>query len=287
MTEGTVFFIKRSIDKDSLYLYKEKYKYEEMENPLNKEGVNCAVCHVRNGKIISGNNLSLAKKIRIFLWGGHSVLTDPSLKTPNFCAGCHEFTFPSSYYPAITYSSKPMQSTVTEFFKIHQLAKKNNHYKKDSLYPNCNGCHIHKEAHVSSGILNLDAFKKKFLFRFSKNIQNKELIVLVTIPKIGHNFPTGDLFRQIQIKAYDQKENLVGFYKISLDVNNNTFLTESDTSLKPEDTQSVSQKITVPISSDPVKCRVEYHFEGKIEHLLSQDIPVSEKQIQLFYGDCK
>ncbi len=60
-------------------------RVDAVRSPLVTEGVNCAACHVQEGRVLSARELA----------------------APDFCARCHQFNFPGS--------DEPMQDTLAEW----------------------------------------------------------------------------------------------------------------------------------------------------------------------------
>ncbi|MCE9597600.1 MAG: hypothetical protein K8S54_06490 [Spirochaetia bacterium] len=120
----------------------------------------------------------------------------------------------------------------------------------------------------------------------SLDLKNYKLDVSLGIPEIGHHFPTGDLFRQVRIKSFDGIGNQILLHIIARDVDPNTFVTHSDTSLKVTDRQSIAGQFAFSTTTMPARCLVEFMFEGKIEHLHRHETPQKEQRIILYDGAC-
>jgi len=284
-------------NKNPTMLYRKTYTEKEIINPFAEEGVNCAVCHVRNGKIYTGKNPSQLLRIRALLLGRHGLEVDSTLSSPDLCAGCHEFTFPSSYDPVVGYHSQPMQGTVSQFYSVTKEMIKQDAQPVRS----CVFCHFGENQHGSSHLTDPEKFSGLFEISFQfvnanassfgniekSNANHKTLLIVkIKMPRIGHHLPTGDLFRQIRIRAYHKNGKELLHYTIARSVDNNTFLVEYDTALKPESEQSLHKEFQFPLLEEPFLCKVSYHFEGKIEHILSKEIPQSQKEISLYEGSC-
>ena len=147
-------------------------------NRFASEGINCAVCHIRNGKIHSPN----ANKN-----SAHEVIEYSIMNRSEFCASCHEFSFPEKFHPEILYSKEPMQSTFTD-------------WKNSESERTCQSCHL--KGHELIGVTDGKIFKN-LIEKVDFEISEKNLLsISVQLGKsIGHNFPTGDLFRSVVLEV--------------------------------------------------------------------------------------
>jgi hypothetical protein len=115
------------------------------------------------------------------------VKADPALATRNACARCHEFQFPT--LPGVA-----MQSTLSE----HRLSTASNR--------ECQSCHMpldsarHKPAHDFSVLSRPELIRSAV--QVSAERWNASSIEVTLRPgNIGHAFPTGDLFRRLELRA--------------------------------------------------------------------------------------
>lgn len=63
---------------------------ESWDATLQQEGVTCAACHVRDGHVVS---------TRASGHGPHPVAVSDELASPDFCAACHQLTWPGADQP--------------------------------------------------------------------------------------------------------------------------------------------------------------------------------------------
>ena len=143
--------------------------------PWSKEGINCAVCHVREGRILG---------VRAFDGEGgksHEVVATPYLGTSAFCAECHEFNFPESFAHTVTYSDQPMQHTYSEWL--------------GSGRERCQECHY--SGHKLLGPHNEEWMREQFSDYQVEALDDQRLHVRFRIARRGHVTPTGDLFRSL------------------------------------------------------------------------------------------
>ena len=142
-------------------------------------GVACTTCHVETGSVVTASRVSGRSP--------HSVKADPALATRQACARCHEFQVPT--LPGVA-----MQSTLSE----HRISTANGR--------ECQSCHMpldaqrHKPAHHFS-VLSKPEFIRSGV-QVSAARWNATSIELTLRPgDIGHAFPTGDLFRRLELRA--------------------------------------------------------------------------------------
>lgn len=147
------------------------------------EGVNCATCHVREGRILGLSSMSASGP------QGHDVVATPYLGTPEFCAECHQFNFPKSFDNTVSYSHQPMQDTYREWQR--------------SGLARCQDCHY--SGHQLMGPHNPAWMREQFT-DFQWEPLNDELLHLsFAVAPRGHRTPTGDLFRSLVFRLARDK----------------------------------------------------------------------------------
>lgn len=162
------------------------------KNIINQEGINCSVCHVRNGKIYHSRSSNSTDH--------HQTYRDSSLADNRFCAKCHQFNFPLTHQPQIFYGDVAMQDTYHEYLNTTWLAKETN----------CQKCHYYSQ-HRSPSIFD-NNFRREFTIRFTTipfRGGSYQLKIFFAIDKIGHAFPTGDLFRVLVYGIYNKNGKLI------------------------------------------------------------------------------
>lgn len=159
---------------------------------LKEEGISCNVCHVRSGEIIAARMPVPAEGKPL----AHAYQIIPEFKTSEMCESCHQFDFPQyrSTTPGqpVHFTGLPMQNTVEE-------------WRSGGLSSvSCQGCHVlsnSRDTHKFSGGHDhgrlADALHVRAK-RLNATTVRADLIAL----GIGHNFPTGDLFRALRIRIY-------------------------------------------------------------------------------------
>lgn len=191
---------------------------------LHNEGINCAVCHIRNGKIVSSEKRNNSP---------HDTVIDGTLNSSEFCAGCHEFNFPLVREGRFSFSSEPMQSVYSE-------------WKKSGTKKSCQNCHF--ENHILKGPSSAGWLKKALgdpeLTDSGKGLLHLHLEITA---KRAHSFPAGDLFRSLSLefsnfsdfKTLFFAKKFARFYGAGL-TDTGTFWNRrlfSDSTLKPDDNE--------------------------------------------------
>ncbi|MCG9875945.1 MAG: cytochrome c family protein [Leptospiraceae bacterium] len=237
---------------------------------LAKEGVNCAVCHVRNGKIYGKKeNLNLIE---------HKVYKDSKLMSKELCTSCHNFNFPRTHAPLTTYNENAMQATGDEFtFSFMHIQGKS-----------CQSCHLAK-SHILGGASNRDFLKENLKFEIVSSIVNSKHFVKfkISFDKIGHNFPTGDLFRALTLETYDKSLNKLDDYVIHKKLRVIDAYTIDDTRLilKPF-TKSLEREVILQSDLKAETCKIVYHYQNPIENQLKGKIPDKEYLFEIYNGKC-
>lgn len=191
-------------------LYKESHAREPMEwcvnchaplalpesNPdrpvrvLASEGISCNVCHVRGGEVLVSQ---LPRNERL----EHKYRVVSGMNTSEMCAACHQFDFPDlhSTQPGapVRFTGLPMQNTFEE-------------WKNGGLSGvSCQGCHLlsgTSETHSFPGGHNLRKLEQAFQVTVSRSSIGTARAEILMVG-VGHNFPTGDLFRAMRIRVFD------------------------------------------------------------------------------------
>ncbi len=167
-------------------------KEKESVRALRSEGINCAACHIRDGKIYT-NHADGALKGEVY----HPMQYDPFLGSARFCAGCHQFNFP--YFAAdkvVEYGPAPMQNT----------------YKEWRASPvswigiTCNDCHGSRANHKVYGPHTPGWLEQKIHLEATRT--DRSVTAVLTLRGIPHSFPTGDLFRGFDLKVTASGETL-------------------------------------------------------------------------------
>jgi hypothetical protein len=152
--------------------------------PLVDEGVNCAVCHIRNGAILRARAPSAAA-LR-----AHRMRVVPSLATSEFCGGCHQFNVPRPGLP-VRYTAEPMQDTLAE-------------WRRTTRNKECQDCHMAGGGHAFPG--GHDVALLRNTLRVHITPKNDRLQIELEANGAGHRVPTGDPFRRLQLQLLSEEQ---------------------------------------------------------------------------------
>jgi hypothetical protein len=149
-------------------------------------GVGCTTCHVQ-GETIVGASASAAGR------APHGVFADARLATRQACAACHQFNFPGERLP--------MQDTLNE------------HAASSFASTECQACHMPmvapKDKKPGSKPHKSHAFQvigdPSMIRRAAKlsaaRLSARKIEITVAAGDVGHAFPTGDMFRRLEVRA--------------------------------------------------------------------------------------
>lgn len=149
--------------------------------PLVAEGINCVVCHVRDGLILSASAPTPAGL------SAHPIRQEPRLARAEFCGGCHQFNIPHDQ-PPLRYTSEPMQNTLDEW--RHSDAAREGR--------SCQQCHMAGGAHEFPGA-HTPEFLKRSILAHVRRMPDGSISVRLQAQRVGHNLPTGDPFRRLKL----------------------------------------------------------------------------------------
>lgn len=173
---------------------------EEPSGLAAHDGVTCATCHVREGRVLgtgAGRGAPHASDAMV------------ELASSEFCAGCHQFDFPAERgaargHPA---TDEPMQDTYEEWRWSDAAA--NGVQCQDCHMPEVTGPdgRTHR-SHRFRGTRDLEFMRSAASVEASVRREGPELVLsLRLVPgAIGHAFPTGDLFRRGELRAWVDDE---------------------------------------------------------------------------------
>lgn len=151
---------------------------EPLEGPLAEAlGVGCLECHGsdREDVVITGSGRDGVAP--------HDVIREPDFGTAT-CARCHEFSFPSG-------SRRPegtmMQLTVSE------------HFASDHADRSCADCHLPAADHSLASTR--DPIALRAALEVSAERDGNDVLLTLEPHDVGHAFPTGDLYRRLELHA--------------------------------------------------------------------------------------
>lgn len=150
-----------------------------------ESGVACVTCHLRDGKVVTGNSLGKRQQKK----APHVVLREDSFSA-NLCRACHEFGFPDS---RLRERRELMQSTLSEHKALGERR-------------GCVDCHMplldKQRSHRFPGGHDEDMLRGAL--QVSAKRDGVVLQMTLSPKQIGHALPTGDLFRRLVVSAQSQ-----------------------------------------------------------------------------------
>jgi hypothetical protein len=162
----------------------------DLAGPRAAQGVDCASCHVRAGKLVAKTRRAGSP---------HETIGDPTFGSPAFCADCHEFTFPvlSPEGAALRMTAHPMQNTVASF-RAGPYAR-----ERDG----CATCHGSQHGHAYPGAHDramLEGALDVVWCRERADATGDDQALRVTLRNVaaGHTVPTGDLHRHMYLRLW-------------------------------------------------------------------------------------
>jgi hypothetical protein len=169
------------------------------------EGIGCVSCHESRGHVIghvqpgvpaSSPNRTAdpavapsASAVAI-----HAVRGEAWLATSEACEGCHQFNFPKDARQVVP---SPMQNTHNEW--------RSSSYASTS----CQGCHMplvegsqgKKHHNHDFRVVGDSALLRRAIRASAERSSGTQVTVKVDSGWTGHAFPTGDMFRRVQVRA--------------------------------------------------------------------------------------
>jgi hypothetical protein len=193
------------------------------------EGITCVTCHVRGGVVAAPSEAALPY--------AHPLRHEPALRTSAFCATCHEFTGHSVVDGKTVLNEFAVQTTFTE-------------WKTWGGAQSCQDCHMKSASHRVVG-----AHDTEFL-RSALALVVDGRVATVTAKNVGHEVPTGDVFRHLVLWADDEVLQVFGLeLELGIDANGQSgVFARKNTRLKPD----VPVSVTIPPRARVV--RLTYHF---------------------------
>ena len=161
--------------------------FEPVPEPAADLGVGCVTCHVTNDHVLA------APRSTHGTTAPHAVTRSAEFAGAAACATCHEFAFPDA---ALRSAPELMQATVTE------------HGQSGTRAVACATCHMpsvgdgpaRHRSHAFPGGHDEHFVKSGLQVRAERSADGRVRLVLTT-SGVGHAFPTGDLFRRLEVSA--------------------------------------------------------------------------------------
>jgi hypothetical protein len=214
---------------------------------LADQGINCATCHVRAGKLVARTRAATSP---------HDTIVDASFGTPAFCADCHQFTFPVLAHQggaALRMTEHPMQDTVSSFLRGPYAGE----------LDGCLTCHGSRTNHAFAGGHDAGMLGAAITVEWCR--QGDAIVVVLTNAAAGHNVPTGDIHRHMNLRVWKSSapESLYeGFLGRRFEpADDGGKRTTWDSSIAPGD----AQRHEIPLASlgeepEPINLELNYVF---------------------------
>ncbi|PRP96091.1 multiheme c-type cytochrome [Enhygromyxa salina] len=151
-------------------------------------GVACVTCHLtgRDGAVLAGPSAH-ADDSRI----PHPLRRSAEFASPDACAGCHEFWFPSLGRAG---HGLKMQRTITE------------HARSAFADESCQRCHMPPAAagHLDHGftVVGRPSMLRAAVAIAATRPDPGRVVIELSPRVVGHAFPTGDLFRRLSVELH-------------------------------------------------------------------------------------
>jgi hypothetical protein len=252
---------------------------------LANEGISCNVCHIRDQKVI------VATKPKFDVNSYHDYIELKEFGSAELCKSCHDFNFPTwqtfkSNSKHIEFSNLSMQGTFDEWNESS--------FKSES---DCIDCHLMpgtKKSHTFFGGHSSVELSNSFLIK-SYYVSANTIAVEVISLRIGHAFPTGDLFRALKLKLFSTKGKLIKEIVLSKKYrvttpgerkeNESPKLLIADTRIPPPKDKDNTGKIVfyVDVENRPISIKIQLWLDylNDVEKLLSTVKEKSSKTLIL------
>jgi len=220
--------------------------------PLTYEGITCVTCHVRDNKILTLHD----KKDN----GVHEFKTAKNLGSPDLCGNCHQFNFPNNSEDIPRFSHEPMQNTLQEWrYYAQKMPQKSE--RKDIVPNSCQSCHMPEGKHTFRGAHDTTLLKNSVQLRFYE--KHDSIFAEIKSVGVGHEYPTGDLFRHLNLTITNSKNEVIFKYRIGREFafNGLNMSTIKNTSLKPNETQHVFIGLKKDIKN--AEYNLTYHYTSE------------------------
>jgi len=165
-------------------------------------GVGCVTCHLQADGVHAPHPSPLAE---------HAVVADSKTATPAACARCHQFDFPAD---ANQPHAQPMQDTVAE----HAASAKADTPCQSCHMPIVDGEEGRHRSHAFSVVADEAMIRRAVTVRAERDGAGVRLTLRAA--DVGHAFPTGDMFRRVELRA------------VALDARGRTIATASPVALQ-------------------------------------------------------
>jgi len=230
---------------------------------LAAEGVNCAVCHLRDGKVLTSNKPSARALAQ------HAMRRDKRLSSSEFCAGCHEFDLIDVHArPDIVPTGNAAQSTHSEWAMSA--------YKADTP---CQSCHMSEGSHRFPGAHDPTLLTAALSATVVRSTEQPGFAMgTVTSHAVGHATPSGDPFRRLELwicadPTCTEPLERRGYHRFfRADRDGNWRLAQDHSVPSPERGPDASHSRLIKVPDGPASWQLRYFYgDPKLEAGLPQD----------------
>ncbi len=165
-----------------------------------REGVSCAVCHVRAGTVLATRTSRTAP---------HPTFATRALTESTYCAPCHQFNFPGDpgRHRDVYATDEPMQDTFEEY-------RLSDAHRRGTT---CQDCHMpwrtsptgqRHRSHAFPGGNDLTLLRSAVRVEVrARHADGGTVVEARLLPgEIGHAYPTGDLFRRAELRVWTDRD---------------------------------------------------------------------------------
>ena len=174
---------------------------------LQREGVTCVACHLRDGVITGPDEVTAP----------HPTRADPTFADPSLCEGCHQVAV-----PPLTRLDRPIADTHGEWKRWQQATGRTE---------SCADCHMPDRRHTWPGAFDAPLLRAGL----DVSVAAEDDRVLVTLHnKAGHRFPTADPARALVVRLGEHEVVLARRVPLPKMVD------LGDTTLGPDEVRTIS-----------------------------------------------
>lgn len=151
-----------------------------LPEPRAAEGVTCAVCHVRAEGILAVDGV-----------GPHRFVPAPELREGELCVACHDFPFPVFTRAGTILTDELMQRTGEEWRA----------WRDAGGAETCQDCHMPSGSHEFAGAHDVELLRSSVHVEVARDAVGATF--RVRSRGVGHELPSGDLFRHLTLEVDD------------------------------------------------------------------------------------
>jgi hypothetical protein len=160
----------------------------EPEGPEATSGVSCVACHVRERSVLSTRAAALAP---------HAITVDPTFATADACAHCHDFSF-AAVAPTPHDETASLQRTLHEAQEVEDRGPCQRCHMRDASERPSHGFPGARAPALLARALRVEATTE------DRGARTEVTLVLTSLA--GHAVPTGDVYRRLEVRAWDPGE---------------------------------------------------------------------------------